>query len=246
MSTRLTLPRVEKFIADGKAVWIKRPEPPRSSRFVFLHKALERIMPKVLHHTGASGGMEAIQQEATRLRMFESASLPVPKILSLKADGMVLSDTGDQLRAVLRQNIEKTERYELLERAMESLRSVHNAGQCHGRPFLKDMTIDAKGLLYFIDLEEDPCKRMSFEDAQARDVWLLLSSCTEFCQNPLDELLGLLSVYKFDNQINIDSNLRALAKALRPYRWMISMLRIQNISKDITGAYWSTKVLEKI
>ena len=75
METPPLLPRVEQTIFDGQPAWIKRPEETRSSRFVILHKILQHIMPKVLHPTGALGGMDAIRQEAKRLEIFDAASL---------------------------------------------------------------------------------------------------------------------------------------------------------------------------
>ncbi|MDB4197738.1 hypothetical protein N9777_05600 [Ascidiaceihabitans sp.] len=79
METPPLLPRVEQTIFDGQLACVKRPEETRSSRFVILHKILQHIMPKVLHPTGALGGMDAICQEARRLEIFGSASLPVSK-----------------------------------------------------------------------------------------------------------------------------------------------------------------------
>ena len=78
---------------------------------------------------------------------------------------------------------------------MRGLVAVHAAGLSHGRPFLRGMTVDADDTLHFLDLEEDPTARMSLEDAQARDVWWLLSSCTEFCEEPFKDLNHLLDIY---------------------------------------------------
>lgn len=87
---------------------------------------------------------------------------------------------------------------------------------------------------------------MTLEDAQARDVWLLLSSCTEFCEEPFKDLNHLLNIYISEYRSSISVNLSALGKALRPYRRIISMLRVKDVSKDVTGAYWSVRVLENL
>tara|TARA_B110000285_G_scaffold98730_1_gene112563 strand:- start:4092 stop:4868 length:777 start_codon:yes stop_codon:yes gene_type:complete len=246
METPPLLPRVEQTIFDGQPAWIKRPEETRSSRFVILHKILQHIMPKVLHPTGALGGMGAIRQEAKRLEIFGAASLPVPKVLALTEGSVVLSDTGKQLRGVLLGMTDAQLKFLILERAIRGLVAVHAAGLSHGRPFLKDMTVDADDTLHFLDLEEDPTARMSLEDAQARDVWLLLSSCTEFCEEPFKDLNHLLNIYISEYRSSISVNLSALGKALRPYRRIISMLRVKDVSKDVTGAYWSVRVLEDL
>ena len=83
---------------------------------------------------------------------------------------------------------------------------------------------------------------MTLEDAQARDVWLLLSSCTEFCEEPFKDLNHLLDIYFSECQGDISVNL----SALRPYRRIISVLRVKDVSKDVTGAYWSVRVLEDL
>ena len=86
-------------------------------------------------------------------------------------------------------------KFAILERAMRGLVAVHAAGLSHCRPFLRDMTVDAYDTLHFLDLEENPTVRMSLADAQARDVWLLLSSCAEFCEEPYQDLNHLLNIY---------------------------------------------------
>jgi hypothetical protein len=157
-----------------------------------------------------------------------------------------LSDTGKQLRGVLLGMTDAQLKFLILERAIRGLVAVHAAGLSHGRPFLKDMTVDADDTLHFLDLEEDPTARMSLEDAQARDVWLLLSSCTEFCEEPFKDLNHLLNIYISEYRSSISVNLSALGKALRPYRRIITMLRVKDVSKDVTGAYWSVRVLENL
>lgn len=244
MTQSAPLPRVERITFNESPAWIKRPEETRSSGFVTLHKVLEYILPAVLHRTGAVGGMSAIRAEAGRIEVFELAGLPVPKVLELTDEHLVLSNVGEQLRGVLKRTVEPAERYALLELAMLGLRDIHKAKLCHGRPFLKDMTLNADGRVYFLDFEEDPCAKMSLQDAQARDVWLLLASCAEFCPSPLEELMTLLACYRGQGGSEIDSNLEALGKALRPYRRLIGALRVQNVSQDVTGAYWSIKALE--
>lgn len=240
-----TLPRVEKIIFNGQSAWVKRPEVKRNSIFVFLHSVLEFFLPKVLYRTGASGDMQAIKSEAERIKKFEDAALPVPRILDLNEERLILLNVGNQLRKVLRGSKDRFEQQKLMQLAIEALHSIHAAGFCHGRPFLKDMTVDANGKLYFLDLEEDPCTIMSLQDAQARDLWLFLASCTEFCEDPLEELNGLLNQYNLKGRPDITPNLRALGRSLRPFRHLIAILHIKNIGHDIAGAYWSARVLDK-
>ena len=160
-------------------------------------------------------------------------------MLALTEGSVVLSDTGKQLRGVLLGMADAQLKFAMLERAMRGLVAVHAAGLSHGRPFLRDMTVDADDTLHFLDLEEDPTARMTLEDAQARDVWLLLSSCTEFCEEPFKDLNHLLDIYFSECQGDISVNLSALGKALRPYRRIISVLRVKDVSKDVTATFFS-------
>ncbi|MEP4978433.1 hypothetical protein [Ascidiaceihabitans sp.] len=251
MQNTSPLPRVEKTTFDGVTAWIKRPEATRSNGFTLLHSLLKPVMPPALHPTGALGGMDAIRQEAGRLDVFAQAGLPAPRVLELRSDCVILSDTGAQLRDTLHRLADDTQRLHLIERAMRGLGAVHAAKLCHGRPFLKDMTIGPDDQLSFLDLEENPTARMSLQDAQARDVWLLLLASTEFYigpppQTPLQGLTDLLDVYFAECGPGLTPQLRNLGRALRPYRRVMSVLRLKGVSKDAAGAYWSMRVLEQL
>ncbi len=240
------LPRTEKTTRDGVPVWIKRPEKAYSNIYVALHGGIAYFLPKVLRHTGAAGGMDALRTEARRLNAFREAGLPVPRVLEIGANHLILSDTGTALHEWLQDCRDPVSRQGLLRQAVETLALVHNAGLVHGRPFLKDMTRAPDGRVFLIDLEEDPVTTMSVESAQARDVWLLLSSCREFLAESLEELAALVDHYQKQTDNDMSVHLRVLARTLRPYRRLIDLLYARNLSRDISRAYWAARALEQI
>lgn len=242
----IQLPRVEKSTYDGHSVWIKRPEQTRTSRFVLIHRFLARVLPTVLQPSNAVGGMQALRSEAERLTKFAELDIPAPKVLSVGDDHIILSDSGLQLRRTISKLPIGPKRMDLLTQAAKTLAKVHRCGLAHGRPHIKDMTIDTTGKIYLLDLEEDPMKIMSKHDAQARDIWLFLSSSAEFFDDIQGNLPILLNVLTQECDPELTSALKQLGKSLRPYRRIIGALFAQNISNDVTGAYHATRLLESI
>ncbi|MBL4767998.1 MAG: hypothetical protein JKY94_09835 [Rhodobacteraceae bacterium] len=245
MSSDKTAPRIAKTQFEGTAAWIKRPEKQRSNIYSFLHWGLSFFLPSALQPTGAHGGMPSLLDEATRLRAFRAASVRVPDVLEVTDKHIVLSDCGPQLLGILRETTDRHSRQKLLEKAMRNLADLHVQGLTHGRPHLKDMTL-LEGNIFLLDLEENPLAVMSLGAAQARDVWLLLASSTEFCEVPVKELTALLSMYQSHSKTDINQELQALGRDLRVFRRIIGLVRAQKSSRDVSGAYWATKVLEAL
>ncbi len=248
MSNAPAKPRVEKTIHDGNLAWIKHPEQRRNGIYTRAHRVLSPFLPTVLRHTGAIGDRQSLNAEAERLRLFAAASLHVPRILKVAKEYIVLSDTGRQLLHCLRTCPDTDKQRRLMRQAMMALATVHSAGFAHGRPHLKDMTLHEDGHIYFLDLEENPVGRMGIHDAQARDVWLLLASCVEFFEEPLQGLCELLDIYQSSVGIDKMVGLRALGQALRPYCRLVDLLQAVaiRVSKDVLDACWAAKALQKL
>lgn len=245
MASETLPPRIEKTVFEGKPAWIKRPESPRSGIFTVVHKALSYFLPAALQPTGSGGGLAGLRQESARLRAFSAASVRVPDVLEITDDHIVLSDCGLQLREVLRQSDDKAKKHRLLAKAMANLAELHSHGFAHGRPHLKDMTL-FEDEIFLLDLEEDPTSVMDLRYAQARDVWLLLASSDEFCNDSTNELPALLAVYLNHSTVDIRDEMRNLGRDLRKFRKIIGFFRAQNASFDVSGSYWATKVFEAI
>ncbi|MEP0521741.1 MAG: hypothetical protein ABJO09_19110 [Hyphomicrobiales bacterium] len=239
-------PRTERTLYNEQSAWIKRPEKQRSDFVSFLHKSVSIFLPTVLKPTLATGGLAGLLEEADRLKNFSAKSVVVPEVLNVSDDSIILSDCGPHLRHVLKTTSDKKEVADLLKRATGNLAEVHAKGLVHGRPHLKDMTLKDDGSVCLLDLEEDPLKVMGLDAARARDIWLLLSSCAEFCDHPLEDLTDLLSLYRNSTTSNIDQELRNIARSGRPFRKIIGFFRASNVGRDVFGAYWATLALETL
>lgn len=251
MSAPTQVLRIERIELNERSAWRKRPEATRSSIFTTVHHIFSAVLPLALRPTTAAGGIGSLHAEAARLRRFAEAGVCVPEVLEETDTFITLSDCGPQLRGVLRETTDFEDRLKLLEQAMRTLAQLHNKGLAHGRPYLKDMTLKetAENLpsqIYLLDLEEDPTAIMKVESAQARDVWLLLSSCAEFCADPKVILPDLLAIYQRECTSDLKEALRMLGRGLRPFRRFIGAVRATNISDDVRGSFWAIRVLEAI
>lgn len=246
MLSTIVGPRTEKTLFNEKSAWIKRPEKPRSDITTFLHSCIGVFLPTVLQPTSSAGGMEGLLAEAERLKMFSAKSISVPELLEITDDSIILSDCGPHLRHVLKTMDDQNEVLRLLEKATSNLAMLHSMDLVHGRPHLKDMTLNADGSICLLDLEEDPLEVMGLNAAQARDIWLFLSSCAEFCEDPSKDLKALLSLYQKSTKNDVYLELRNIARSGRPFRKMITFFRASNLGRDVFGAYWATKVLETV
>lgn len=243
MPTDPTPPRIARITHKGQSAWIKRPEAARSSRFTGIHRLIARALPLALAPTNASGGMDALRTEAARLHTFGDAGLPVPAVLAVADDHIVLADAGAQLRRYLSNLHDDAARRRIMATAAQLLARVHRAGLAHGRPFLRDMAL-RDGAIALLDLEENPAARMPLADAQARDVWLLMMSCAEFCDDPMADLPPLLDAYLVMAPAEVPARLSALARSLRPFRAVMGLTRAHRLGQDARGAYWSIRTLE--
>lgn len=246
MHSNVAAPRTERTLYNEKKAWIKRPEKRRSNVVSLLHSCVSPFLPTVLQPTVSQGGMAGLLEEADRLKQFSAKSIVVPEVLDVTNDSIILSDCGPHLRHVLKTTSDKRDVERLLHKATRNLADLHSKDLVHGRPHLKDMTLKDDGSVCLLDLEEDPLKVMGLKAAQARDIWLLLSSCAEFCPNPLEDLKALLSSYRQSASNDIDQELRNIARSGRPFRKIISFFRASNVGRDVFGAYWATLVLETL
>ena len=244
-------PRIERIELNGHFAWRKYPEVTRTNKFAVMHRMLKSILPPALQPTNAPGGIESLHAEVERLQLFADSGICVPEVLENTNCYITLADCGPQLRGVLRKKMSCDMRVGLLKQAVRTVALLHTKGLAHGRPHLKDMTLKetaetTSGIIYLLDLEEDPTTIMGIKNAQARDVWLLLSSCAEFCDRPKTDLHELLSVYQNESTADHTSALRELGRNLRPFRRFIGAVRATNISDDVRGPYWATRVLETL
>lgn len=174
-------------VVAGNRLWVKKVG---ESKRTFWH-ALQGFFAKILRQpilsvTAIQGGANSIQNEAARLKEFYSKNILVPEVYASDDQVLVISHLGNCLSSILAKNKDKEFRQQLLTKAVQALAELHAAGLAHGKPYLRDMTLkDDK--IGFIDLEEDPAPSMSLAQAQARDIWLFLSSAAKYARQPDDK-----------------------------------------------------------
>ncbi len=247
MPTPVTAPRTERVVYQGQPAWIKRPEPARSSRFVWLHKLFIPLLPMAMRPTNSGGGTEGLASEVSRLKVFAKAGLPVPEILEQGRDYVILPDCGAMLYHHITALNDPADRLKWVQKALDVLLAVHHAGLTHGRPYFKDFVINPNsGKITMLDLEEDSTQSAPLADAQARDFWLFLTSACDFFAPQAPFLAGLVDYYCANAPRQSRDALPRLGRALRPYRRLIGLLHAQNIAREVTGAYWASRALEAL
>ncbi|WP_026069232.1 BUD32 family EKC/KEOPS complex subunit [Legionella tunisiensis] len=127
---------------EGQTIWIKRRPPSKRTRWHRLASLLTYLIPiATFYPTVVTDKSDSLTQEAERLRLFATKGLPVPEVLASTSSYIITSDVGFNLQQLAEQIMDRKERDVLFEKAMYSLANLHQANLCHGRPSLRDMTL---------------------------------------------------------------------------------------------------------
>lgn len=225
--------------------WLKRR--PFSKKTIW--HALQGIVSQALrlpslYPTVTAGGASSLHYEAERLRQFAEKNIPVPWVVSITDTVLITEDVGCQLNQHLQTVQDSKQIHLILKQAAQSIQKMHQAGLCHGRPSLNDMTIK-HGLISFIDLEENPLVVMSLAQAQARDIWLFLNSATRYCPNNDPQLLSdLFETYKQHASEETLHALKQMVNQLKPLRIVLEHTLTKLIGRDARRAIQANKSLE--
>ncbi|MEQ8737552.1 MAG: serine/threonine protein phosphatase, partial [Hoeflea sp.] len=111
-------------------------------------------------------------RESLRILAYRAAGVRTPDILYRNGAKLILSDVSPVLTHELAA-ASGDRRQTLLLKLFTSLGRMHGAGLVHGRPHLRDMSLN-NGEICFFDFEEAPETTMPLADAQARDLWLVM------------------------------------------------------------------------
>lgn len=222
---------------QGKLIWLKRRPHSKKTNLHRLQGLIARgcALP-IFMPTVSSGGAESLHNEAKRLQTFAEKNQPVPALIAVTDDFILTEDVGIQLHRHLASLDCPRLRSAVLKQAMACLKHLHQAGLCHGRPSLGDITWKDDAL-FFIDFEENPLDNMSLAEAQARDCWLFLNSAARYDN---DELLLLSELFKRYQQGISEETLEALqkmVKKLKPLR-----VAAQSIFKPLLGRDGKTAI----
>jgi tRNA A-37 threonylcarbamoyl transferase component Bud32 len=235
-------PRVFRTMLDGVPVWIKRVGAPKQNRWNRLHRVLSVFLRGLFRPTAARSHAASLHDEMERLRSCFEQGLPVPRVLHFGDGFLVLEDCGEPLPARL-QREGMAARIALLSSAMATLAAFHQRGFCHGRPFMKDMTI-RDDVIHFLDLEENPLAQMSLAKAQARDVWLFLVGAMRFTAEPA-ALAPVLAAYRQAGDGEVRRELRRFVRLIRPVRILVSLCLMRVAGSDLRRAVAANVLLEK-
>lgn len=229
---------------EGKPIWAKRRP---NSKKMFVHKLqyLLTLLPiPIFYPTTTQGGAESLKQEAERLKLFAAKGIAVPLLLAENASFIVTSDVGQELDAYLGQLTDPKEKRRLLEKAAQALLVLHQAGLCHGRPALHDMTYH-NDQIFFIDLEEAPLTVMSLAQAQARDVWLFLLHASRRCKDEPSLLPAIFEVYARSASLETLFALRKMVSILKPLGFVAEHLFAKVMGRDLRCAIAANKAIEQ-
>lgn len=231
---------------EQQTIWLKRrPESKETIWHRLLHYLTYIVPLPIIYPTVVTDGAQSLQDEALRLRIFAMRNIDVPAVLDVQPDYLVTSDVGGTMQKYLEELTTAEDKYRLLIKAMAALSQLHQAGLCHGRPFLRDMTY-LNEQVFFIDLEEDPLKVMSLAEAQARDLWLFLNSVAKQCKNEPRLVHDLFECYLLDAHIETIAALKKMVLLIKPLRFFMEYSLLLAIkSRDLHCAVLVNKVLER-
>lgn len=165
--------RITSINISGRRVWIKRYDIEPLTLPKRLHWFLSPILyPVFLRGSEPAFGEAGVERECSKMAAFRAAGFAVPEVIYRSGATLILSDVSPILTQQLFGAPEEEKR-ESLAKLFSALGRVHGAGLVHGRPHLRDVSVQ-NGEICFFDFEEAPETAMPLADAQARDLWLLM------------------------------------------------------------------------
>ena len=182
---------IQRIQFAGQTAWLKcRGGGSRRWRLGALDLVVRALGLTALRPPPHPVGEEASAAELRRLLQFSGHGVRVPQVLAQDACCLVLSDLGSTLASVLRQSTPAAAARWFSLAAAEITR-VHSAGAYLGQPQARNIAIDDKGRIGFLDFEEDPLEVMGLEDAQVRDWLLFVAGTARHMPHDADQL-GLM------------------------------------------------------
>ena len=181
---QLTLPQQDDGVArhafHGQRVWLKKAGPRHGNlRYRLLAVIAATLRLDVLKPVPNPGGEAAIAIEARRLRDLGALGLRVPTVLAQQADGLLISDLGENGRApvVLNERLDHaaaTGPRALLavwREGLDAIARVHARDAYLSQAFARNLMHCPDGSIGYIDFEDDPGNTLPLPECQVRD-WL--------------------------------------------------------------------------
>jgi len=178
------LPQQDRAVASHRVgaerVWLKKAGPRHGrARYHLLAAIAAALRLDVLTPVPNPGGDAAIAIEARRLRELRSAGLRVPAVLAQQADGLLISDLGENGRAtvVLQERLDLAAAADpatllgVWRKGLDAIALVHARGCYLSQAFDRNLVECPDGMIGYIDFEDDPGETLPLAECQVRD-WL--------------------------------------------------------------------------
>ena len=179
-----TLPQQASGVArhafNGQRVWLKKAGPRHGKlRYHLLAAIAGALRLDVLTPVPNPGGEAAIGIEARRLRDLGALGLRVPAVLAHQAEGLLISDLGQDGRApvVLNERLDQAAAVgpsallAVWREGLDAIAMVHARDAYLSQAFARNLMHCPDGTIGYIDFEDDPGNTLALPECQARD-WL--------------------------------------------------------------------------
>jgi len=160
-----------------------------------------------------------IYEEAERINDLDQAGVPVAPIYYFDQRFFIQAFSGTSLDTVLPRR-PATERLVLIRQVIKNLAHLHQQGQWHGGPQIRNLTLH-DNQLYRIDFEERFGFSAPLALAQAYDLLLSFNSIKKFLDNDLELGKSLFMQYWMENpDPALIPYLEKILRWLRPFLWI--------------------------
>ena len=170
--------RVYALRHGGERYMVKRSAPGRSLPRALGGALLVRFLAGHWPRLGPLrlGEADQLHYEAARLRALRDRDQPVPEVILVSDDHLIMQDVGPPLTQIMR-SLDASGQADLACRVAAELADFHRQGHWHGGAQLRNHT-QWNDDLYRIDFEEPLDQTMTLPARQAMDLMLLVHSAT--------------------------------------------------------------------
>ena len=174
----LQAPPIASYQLGGEQVWIKRAGPgigPWRYRGLAVLAGLLRL--PALRPVPNRGGAQAVATEVRRLRDFEARGLRAPEVLAARGEGFLMRhlgqpgqdmpSLGNEIHRAVPQGAAPV--LALWRLGLDAIARVHAQGTCLSQAFARNLVRDDRGVVAYVDFEDDPAAALPLATCQVRD-----------------------------------------------------------------------------
>lgn len=171
--------RIQRISLAGQTAWLKRAH----RQPVGIRSALRALLVSTglaasRWLTLPEGGPSQLEREARRITWLHAQGVAVPAVLAHGPGWLILEDRGVSARDLI-PRLALEGRLPVLQGILDDMVTLHALGVWHGGGQIKNTTLDAD-LRSLIDFEDGFGDDADLLDLQARDLFLLLTSCADW------------------------------------------------------------------